>query len=87
MEPLPFVLILAILALFVWAVRSAVKRTWLDRGEPGVNDDLEHSGVSESEAEPTLGGEPAPSENPADDPTTRLQARRAAGVSEEDLDY
>lgn len=39
-------------------------------------------------AEPAPGGEPVPGEDPYEhDARTRLRARRAAGVSQEDIDY
>jgi hypothetical protein len=75
----------------------------LEKPEAGINGDYTdaltgqgvvydaQAGEIEAVAEPAQaapGGEPVPGEDPLqDDAQTRLRARRAAGTSQEDLDY
>lgn len=62
------------------------RRTSEDRSEPD-NTSVPTMAPAES-AEPAPGGEPVPGENPLEDNArTRLRGRRAAGISQEDLDY
>lgn len=65
------------------AIREPVAdRPVADDVRPGELEPTVHS------AQAAPGGEGVPGENPpADDGRTRLQKRRAAGISQEDLDY